>query len=30
MSNPQIQELQRIFVSRLDTLAHLLQLGEDH
>lgn len=30
MSNPQIQELQRIFVSRLDTLTHLLQLGDSH
>lgn len=28
MSNPQIQELQRVFVSRLDTLSHLLQVGE--
>jgi hypothetical protein len=28
MANPQIQELQRVFVSRLDTLSHLLQVGE--
>lgn len=30
MPNPQIQELQRLFVSRLDTLTHVLQLGEAH
>lgn len=30
MSNPQIQELQRVFVSRLDTLGHVLQVGESH
>ena len=30
MSNRPIQELQRIFVSRLDTLVHLLQVGESH
>lgn len=30
MSNPQIQELQRLFVSRLDTLTHVLRLGEAH
>jgi hypothetical protein len=30
MSSQQIQELQRVFVSRLDTLAHLLQVGESH
>lgn len=28
MSNTRIQELQRLFVSRLDTLDHLLQVGE--
>jgi hypothetical protein len=30
MANPQIQELQRVFVSRLDTLSHLLQVGESN
>lgn len=30
MSNPRIQELQRVFVSRLDTLGHLLDVGEAH
>ena len=30
MSNVLVQELQRLFVSRLDTLSHLLQVGEAH
>ena len=30
MSNPRILELQRLFTSRLDTLAHILQVGEAH
>ena len=30
MSNPRLQQLQHIFVSRLDTLSHLLQVGEAH
>ena len=30
MSNSRIQQLQHIFVSRLDTLSHLLQVGEAH
>lgn len=30
MSNPRIQELQRVFTSRLDTLAHVLQVGAAH
>lgn len=30
MSSQQIQELQRVFTSRLDTLSHLLQVGEKH
>ena len=30
MSSDKIQQLQRLFVSRLDTLSHLLQVGEQH
>ena len=30
MSNPRIQRLQQLFVSRLDTLAHILQVGQAH
>ena len=30
MSSDKIQQLQRLFVSRLDTLSHLLQVGERH
>ena len=30
VSNARIQELQRLFVSRLDTLSHVLQVGEAH
>jgi hypothetical protein len=30
MSSTRIQQLQHIFVSRLDTLSHLLQVGEAH
>lgn len=30
MSRQQIQELQRVFASRLDTLGHLLRVGEGH
>ena len=30
MPNSRIQQLQHIFVSRLDTLSHLLQVGEAH
>ena len=30
MPGPQIRELQRVFVSRLDTLSHILDAGEAH
>jgi hypothetical protein len=30
MANPKIQELQRIFTSRLETLEHVLDVGEKH
>lgn len=30
MSNPRIQQLQQLFVSRLDTLSHILQVGQSH
>ena len=30
MSSTRLQQLQHIFVSRLDTLSHLLQVGEAH
>ena len=30
MSSIRLQQLQHIFVSRLDTLSHLLQVGEAH
>ena len=30
MSNPRIQRLQQLFVSRLDTLSHILQVGQAH
>lgn len=30
MSNPRIQQLQQLFVSRLDTLSHILQVGQAH
>ncbi len=30
MSSDKLQDLQRLFVSRLDTLSHLLQVGEQH
>ena len=30
MSSLRINELQRVFVSRLDTLGHLLKVGEEH
>jgi hypothetical protein len=30
MSNHEIAELQRVFLSRLDTLGHILDLGEQH
>ena len=30
MLGPQIRELQRVFVSRLDTLSHILDAGEAH
>lgn len=30
MPGPQIRELQRVFVSRLDTLSHILHAGEAH
>lgn len=30
MANPEIAELQRIFLTRLDTLDHILALGEKH
>lgn len=30
MPGPQIHELQRVFTSRLDTLSHILDIGEAH
>ena len=30
MPNARIQELQRLFISRLDTLSHILDVGEAH
>lgn len=30
MPNPRIQQLQQLFVSRLDTLSHILQVGQAH
>ena len=30
MSNPRIQRLQQLCVSRLDTLSHILQVGQAH
>ncbi|HET6587356.1 MAG TPA: DUF1993 family protein, partial [Oleiagrimonas sp.] len=30
MSNTEITEIQRVFLSRLDTLNHILDVGEKH